>query len=956
MSTLNLNSPEHSPLFFQQFKQALSEETKQALLRLVDQDSSLLTRLQKLLLCSQYACTEIAQRPELLVDILARWQCQHPMSEQDYAKQFNTHFHTPEDDASLNQQLRRLRKQVLLRILWRDINQLNSLQETTAELSFFAEHCLQQALSWHYEALIARFGEPQNHAGEKQAFIVLGMGKLGARELNLSSDIDLIFCYPEKGVCTGKDALENQAFFNHLGKKIIYSLDHKNADGFVFRVDMRLRPYGQSGALVSNYSALEDYYQNQGREWERYAMVKARVVASNGGSAEHAELTQILNNFTYRKYIDFSVIDALRKLKNTIRQEVRRRKLDDDIKLGSGGIREIEFITQAFQLIRGGRETELQDNRLAYTLPLLEQKQCLPEGTAQKLLDAYQFLRHSEHAIQGFNDEQTQKLPRSAHGQTALAIAMSFDTWPAYLTKLEHHRDIVRTEFEAVIASPKNDTDDQYESGAELWFRATQTPESCDPTSALSCEELNHFAHWPTIQKLGVVSRERLDQFMPILLSELQTRPHGQSILTALLPLIQAIVRRSAYIVLLIENPTALHQLIDLCEASPQIADALTKHPALLDELLDVANLYTLPEKQDLAAELRRSMLRVEEHDLEQQMESLRYFKLSHSLRIAACEVSGALPLMKVSDYLTRLAEVILDYCLQLVWNTLIAKHGYPDGKHSDQPDFLIVGYGKLGGIEMNHGSDLDLVFIYDTSITGQTDGEKPLENQVFYVRLGQKLIHILNTQTASGRLYEVDMRLRPSGNSGLLATSLNAYKKYQENNAWTWEHQALVRARPIAGSTTLASNFAQLRKNIILKQRDLEQLAKDIVNMRVKMREHLGSKNKENSVFDIKQDTGGIVDIEFMVQYLVLAWSHAEPALAAYTDNIRILEALAHTDKLSAQEVDQLIAAYKALRVVLHRLTIEQKPNSIGSEELIGERDSVKTIWCRLFAAAGDA
>ncbi|WP_370981038.1 bifunctional [glutamate--ammonia ligase]-adenylyl-L-tyrosine phosphorylase/[glutamate--ammonia-ligase] adenylyltransferase [Agaribacterium sp. ZY112] len=924
-------------------------ELKQAL------EKSEAKQLAKLFDVSLYARRELERRPELLLALLNHMQLGVKLERYSYKELMQVQlihlasiFKSSEDDS-----IRLWRHLAQLRIIWRDSNGLSSLFETTKELSFLAELCIQHCVDRHYHELSQSYGVPRCAEGKKQDFYVLGMGKLGAWELNLSSDIDLIFAYPEKGETDGDKSVENQQFFTLLGKRVIQSLDAQTTEGRAFRVDMRLRPWGQSGALVSSFGALETYYQSQGREWERYAMIKARIVAHSGEGARSDEMMSLLRSFSYRKYVDFSVIDALRQLKEMIRQEVRRRKLDDDVKLGAGGIREVEFIAQVFQLIRGGRETELQDNRLRKILPLLEKGNYLPEGKAQQLLEAYIFLRNCEHAIQAWNDEQSQKLPQTPEAQNALLSYLNINSWSEFEEQLEQYRSLVRREFAELIDDNPSAEKEQNisEDASALWQAASQG--LCHIDGGLNCEALHEFSQSTAVLHLNTDSRSRLDSFMPVLLSELEAFENGSDMLLRLLPLVRAVVRRSAYLVLLMENPIALKQLLQLAQASTQICEQLAKHPALLDELLDIASLYHLPAKEELADELRRVMLRIEEDDLEAQMEALRYFKLSHSLRIAACEVTGVLPLMKVSDYLTWLAEALVEYCLGLAWHAMTERHGFPDGEKNCGPSFLISGYGKFGGIEMNHGSDLDLVFIHDANIHGETSGPRVIDNATFYMRLGQKLIHLIDTRTHSGRLYEVDMRLRPSGESGPLVTTLKAFERYQEKEAWTWEHQSLVRARAICGNEQLREKFNATRKKILTQPRELVKLAKDIVDMRLKMRGHLGTKDSESDLFHIKQDAGGIVDIEFMVQYLVLAWSHANPSLATYTDNIRILEALALTDKLSTQEVEQLSTAYKALRVVMHRLTIEQKSNKISVNELVAERNSVVAIWQRLFGTA---
>ena len=952
---LNPKHQEQDHCFYQSLQEKLStEEIKNLNAMYCANKHDMANQLHQTIRCSDFAKQTILQRPQYLIDLLDKTNIKQAKTLSSYLEDIIV----TSDSTLFEQKLRQFRKKNMLRIIWRDVNRIADLPNTTKELSFLAESSIQASLAHHFTLLCEKYGTPRNSDGVEQPLLILGMGKLGAYELNLSSDIDLIFAYPERGQTDHPTKpLDNQEFFTRLGKKIIHSLDAQTADGFVFRVDMRLRPYGQSGPLVCSFNALEDYYQTQGREWERYAMVKARIVANTSNPNFDSELMTLLRNFTYRKYIDFSVIDALRSLKIAISQEVSRRNLHDDVKLGAGGIREIEFITQAFQLIRGGREPELQDNRLLHILPLLESRHCLPVGAANTLIEAYYFLRNSEHAIQAFQDKQTQKLPTDTAAKNALILAMNFDNWDSYYNELNRHRANVSNEFNAVISSPE-DKDEQH-STLTIWQGIWHDAEDIEHVAnrlaqhnfddatdtARLLEQLQNTIHTSAIHAAG---KSRLDQLMPLLLSRVSECSQPSITAARIIPLIRSILRRSAYLLLLIENPAALNQLVKLSDASPWIAKQLAERPALLDELIDPRSLFQLPNKEELLDELRRIMLRITEDDLGEQMDALRNFRSSHVLRVAACEITGVLPLMKVSDYLTYIAEAILETSLQLCWQTMVKKHGYPDNKEQSNAPFIIIGYGKLGGIELSHGSDLDLVFIHNANINGESNGEKVIDNQTFFARLGQKIIHMLNTRTAAGELYEVDMRLRPSGNSGLLTSSLTAFEKYQNENAWTWEHQALVRARVVAGDSVLAEDFNRTRRAILSQHRNLETLKKDVIDMREKMRNHLGSDihNDGSKAFHLKQDTGGIVDIEFMVQYAVLAWSQADPALLTYTDNIRILECLAQSSRLSTAEVDQLIEAYKAFRSVGHRLTLQQKSNLVGADELVTERTNVRNIW----------
>ncbi|PUA28313.1 MAG: bifunctional glutamine synthetase adenylyltransferase/deadenyltransferase [Cellvibrio sp. 79] len=940
-----------------------------------DEFSAQLTRA---FTASEFIAKTSAQKPALLLELIESGVLFRPQTDADLDA-FAAVISAGVNDADVDARLRRERNKAMIRIIWRDLNRLATMSEVTAELSRFADKSIRLAAEYHYRALEKMYGTPVGReSGTAQPFMVLGMGKLGAGELNISSDIDLIFTFPEGGETNhASRAVSNQEFFIKLGQRVIKSLDTVTADGFVFRVDMRLRPHGESGALAMSFVGMEDYYQTQGREWERYAMIKARTVAMAGGeNQEQARkvLRKMLQPFTYRQYIDFSAIESLREMKGLIARQVQRKGMNLDVKLGEGGIREVEFVVQVFQLIRGGRDALLRKRKVPVLLPLLEQENYLPPGTGAALLEAYIFLRNTEHAIQGFQDKQTQALPVDPLGQQRLAWAMGFDNWERFFSTLSSYRQRVNAEFKAVIAVP--DEEESIDQKAltfclSLWEGSLQGEDAVHALEArdVDCaaglvKNLADLRVSRAILSMQASGRTRLDSFIPRLLHMLFVEAgRGKLPLTIaetfarVVPFIEAVARRTAYLVLLVENPTALHQLIRLCAASPWIADLLTQYPALLDELLTPESLYAPPDKSALRDELRRDVLRLTWDDLEGHMEALRYFRLAHGLRVAASEVTGALPLMKVSDYLTFIAEVVLEHVLQLSWEHMVERHGRPrraDGSVDTAADFVIVGYGKLGGIELSHGSDLDLVFIHNSDSTLSTDGERSIDNLTFYTRLGQRIIHILNTNTPTGKLYEVDMRLRPSGNSGMLVSSLVAFEKYQANEAWTWEHQALVRARVVAGSAELGEQFEVVRQRILGRERELDQLRKDVADMRRKMREQLGSEAKSKAantpLFNLKQDAGGIVDIEFMVQYAALAWASKSPGVIRYTDNIRILGSLEEAGLLDADSVAHLIAAYKAYRSTGHSLALQRQEAVLeGDNHFTEERAQVTAIWDRL-------
>lgn len=921
---------------------------------------------------SDFVADQVSRDPLMLLNLAESGELERSFAPGELLGHIANAVIQAASDDELGRNLRRQRTRQQVRIIWRDLTRQADLVETCRDLSDMADGCIDLAYKWLYERHCQQFGVPTGRrTGEAQQMVILGMGKLGAVELNLSSDIDLIFAYPEGGETQGvKRPLDNQEFFIRLGQRLIKALDPVTVDGFVFRVDMRLRPYGSSGALVLSFNALEQYYQDQGRDWERYAMIKARVVG--GDQEKGSELLDMLRPFVYRRYLDFSAIEALRTMKQLIQQEVRRKGMAENIKLGSGGIREVEFIAQAFQLIHGGRDLSLQQRPLLKVLKTLEGQGYLPAAVIDELREGYQFLRYTEHAIQAIADRQTQMLPDDPQDQARIAFMMGFADWASFHEQLMYWRERVAWHFRQVIADP-DEEEGQQDHGDEivggewlpLWEESQNEESAClqlqeggfaDAQKALkNLSNLRNSSQLRSMQRLG---RERLDAFIPRLLAQAVEHDNPDLVLERVLPLVEAVARRSAYLVLLTENPGALRRLLTLCAASPWIAEQIARFPLLLDELLNEGRLFSPPQALELAAELRERLTRIPEDDLEQQMEALRHFKLAHRLRVAASEITGSLPLMKVSDYLTWLAEAILEQVLALAWRHTVARHGAPrrpDGTLCD-PGFVIVGYGKVGGIELGHGSDLDLVFIHDGDPQAETDGAKPIDGAQFFTRLGQRIIHLITTQTNSGQLYEVDMRLRPSGAAGLLVSSLGAFSRYQENEAWTWEHQALVRARVLVGSTDVGRQFETVRASVLGRERDLPKLRQEVSEMRAKMRDNLGTRTttagkganafEPTARFDLKQDAGGIVDIEFMVQYAALAWSREHPALLRYTDNIRILEGLEEAGLMAAADAGLLREAYKAYRSAAHRQALQNDPGVVAGDQFATERREVMRIW----------
>ena len=915
-------------------------------------DNRLLESASQVLMGSDYVTQWGERHSERAVELITSNDLNRIYDNGRYQQRLSITLDAVADEISLHQQLRYFRQREMVRIIWRDLAGWADLAETVRDLSAMADACIRQALALLHQWQCESLGTPYDADGNEQQLIVLGMGKLGAGELNLSSDIDLIFTYSEQGETQGgRKSLSNEEYFTRLGRKLIQALDNKTADGFVFRVDMRLRPFGDSGVLAASFDAMEEYYQTQGREWERYAMIKARAIT--GTESGKKTIMDLLRPFVYRRYLDYGVFDSLREMKSMIAGQLHRKGMEDNIKLGSGGIREIEFIGQVFQLIYGGRDKSLQQRPILTILGLLEQRGSLTAYAVEALKQAYIFLRRTEHRIQAWADQQTHLLPKEDDGRARIANLMGFDDWDSFSTVLADHRQQVQEHFEQTLTAPQtndssNDSVSLLEAENEEKEQYLQALGYSELTASLV--KLNNLLESHNCRNLAETERGRLEKLLPLLVRAAANVANKDVCLSRLLTLLDAIMRRSAYMSLLVENPMALSQLVKLCAASPWVSNQLTRHPVLLDELLDPRALYDVPNRIQQKERLEKSIASVEKADLEQQMYLLREFKQITSLHVAAADITDVLPLMRVGDQLTELAELQLDKVMQLAWQHLVARHGYPPCTQTDdlsQCGFTVLAYGKLGGLELGYGSDLDLVFLFDDAVNkGETDGEKPIEASMFFTRLAQRMIHFMNTVTAGGILYEVDMRLRPNGASGLLVTAISWFFEYQNTEAWTWEHQALVRARCVAGDVNLTQKFVDIRRQILVKSRDQNKLAIEVSEMRAKMRENLNKSTQQQ--FDLKQGKGGITDIEFMVQFAVLAWSGMESKLLKYTDNIRILEALSVAGKLSDDDSRMLADAYRFYRGLANRCVLQEMRAVVPVDDVGDYPMQVQAVWQR--------
>ena len=732
---------------------------------------------------------------------------------------------------------------------------------------------------------------------------------------------------------------------------------------------MRLRPFGDSGPLVMHFDAMEDYYQEQGRDWERYAMLKASIL--NTPCPYTQQLSEILQPFIYRRYLDFSAIESLRSMKSMIEQEVRRRGLTNNIKLGKGGIREAEFIVQSLQLINGGRESSLKVQSLQLALLELINLNILPDDSAKNLLHSYLWLRKIEHCLQQFADKQTQVLPNNGIDKKRLLYVLGMTDYQDFMQQLAQHCNAVHQQFSLLIKEDPAlalDVADELQQGAkdlwqlqlnaqethsilDYWHLADEVFETGLSISEDVCQQISAFKQSLTKQRIGQRGLTILNNLMPVIIHNIMSssaKDHAE-LFRRILTVLHAVLGRTAYLQLLFENQGALFHLVKLCAASPWVTEQIARFPLLLDELLDPISLYQPVPFHQYSDELRQALLRVEPEDLELQIETLRQFKLSQQLKIAAADISNALPVMQVSDHLTHLAETIIVQVVDIAWQQIVAKHGVPvcetqGPKNIQNKGFAVLGFGKLGGWELGYGSDLDLVFLHNCDGQQLTDGKKPIGASGFYIKLAQRILHIFTIKTGLGLLYDVDMRLRPSGNAGLLVCHVNGFATYETENAWTWEHQALCRARFILGCHELLECFTAVRLTVLSKPRVLLELANEVVSMREKMRAHLAKGDAEN--IDLKQDAGGIADIEFIVQFMLLTHTNAFPSLAKWPDNVRILANLARLSLITKAEADILNQAYLEYRNYAHRLALQNAPLAAINPSIADFQTKVKAIW----------
>jgi len=943
--------------------EVLQPVVKQALERLdgLAIPAELQASLPRAAACSDYLTDTLARYPEMAQDLIDSGRLLRSLDAGELATLAAEELTVECDDAAIKKALRLFRHRELCRIAWRDVCAMATLQETLAELSALADACICTAIDWAGASLDERFGKPVTPDGKESHFVVLGMGKLGGGELNFSSDIDLVFVYSDKAETDGRKSVTAEEYFRSLSQRVIQALDDKTVDGFVYRVDVRLRPFGTSGPLAVSEGAFEEYLMTHGRDWERYAYVKARVV--NPWDEAERFYEDVLRPFCYRRYLDYGVFSSLREMKAMIEAEGRSKRYENHVKLGPGGIREVEFIVQTLQLVRGGSVKQLRERRLFVALQELAIHHCLPQEVVDELHDAYCYLRLVENHIQAIADRQTHELPENEVDRARVVLSMGLSSWDELMEQLNHHRNIVRQHFNSTLrrSDESEEQSDEPVGLASLWLSADDGEHAQEALAEVGFKEpqkaLEHLSQLrknSAISRLDDIGRARLDRLVPNILMAATAEPYPDGALEGGLRVLEAIGRRSAYFSLLNENPEALKRLLGLAARSDFLTQQIAAHPLLLDELLDQRVFMQPPQRADLEADLAMRCEGIPVDDYEARLDAIRNFQQAAVFRTAVADLSEAMPLMKVSDRLTDIAELVVNAAMELALDEMVSKHGKAMCKDANgelrEANFGVLGYGKVGGWELGYGSDLDLVFIHDSAGEAQmSDGDRSLDNAVYFGRLAQRLISMLTMRTLSGELYEVDTRLRPNGASGHMVSSLQAFRKYQKDDAWTWEHQALLRSRAIAGTDRIREEFADLRAEALTSFVHFDELKDDVLTMRERMRKELDKSTGEQ--FHIKQGVGGVIDIEFLVQYLVLSNARNDQTLIEWSDNIRQLEALTAAGILQAGEAESLADIYRDYRGVLHRLALAGREGLAPVEEFAGSSETVKSLWQKFFS-----
>ncbi len=939
---------QHSDIQYERLKGKLSE----------DQFALLNSRpeFRFVLALSEFVSNTIYSYPKECCQLIEQGALDDPSFHTEPSPYVREYVDEKLSDFELKRRLRVFRRIHYMAIAWRDLCGFADIDEVFEKLSSLAEAVVLRLLEVVRSQLKKVYGDAFDADGSPLPLLVIGMGKLGGHELNFSSDIDLIFTYPMEGETSGPRVVTFREFFSKIVQRMANFLSDITSDSFCYRIDLRLRPFGDAGAIVNSFDALQVYYETQGRTWERYALVKGRILGQSGELDGYAsELTSMLRPFVYRRYLDYGAIQSLRKLKHLIESEVRRRCLNNNFKLGKGGIREIEFIAQAFSLMRGGRYTELREESLRKSLKNIISLDLIPREICEKLDKCYVYLRRLENIIQEISDKQTQNLPDNSKDMARVVVAMNYDSEEHFRADLDEVMQFVHEEFKKVVAD-EEDSEEDYKN-FDLWEADSDLEEMCAELEPHMVNKENtremagdiitlktSLARMP----VGPVGRETLLELMPKVIYLIAKEQQSAALFKRMSGLIEKIALRTPYIQLLRDKNEVLERFIELLKENHFASELITSHPILLDELF-IPQYFTKPPSPDeFLSMLQEQLLRIDRDDLEAVMEELRLFKKIMVFRIALSDKAGKLPLMKISDALTWLAEALIKELIVIAWELNVQKYGEPEGRSVNDPGIAVIGYGKLGGIELGYKSDLDMVFLKRAG-DGVTNGENGVSETIFYQRLIQRIMHLATTTTVGGILYDLDMRLRPDGDTGVLISDTDSFDLYQKGRAWTWEHQALVRARPIAGSSDIIEKFNQIREEVIRAEKDDQKLKEDVVGMREKMRSHLD--RSSDKLYDIKHGVGGMIDIEFISQYLLLKYAPVYPQMKLWSDNVRILEECSNLGIVDKSITDELIAAYIDIRQVYHELSLADLPRLIAVSDRIPATYRVEEIWKKIFS-----
>ncbi len=918
----------------------------------IPRDAQFLRSLWYVLASSDYLTTLFCQEPSLPIEMMTK--VNKAYDKQDYVNEWQFFSTSVNDEISLMRALRQFNRKSMARIAWRELLNLCSFNTHIDELSSLADVCIIKATEYIYQQALHKWGTPCNEQGQIQPFMVVAVGKLGAGELNFSSDVDLIFTYPEDGATVGTSRkITNQQFFTKVGQQLIKVLSEVTMDGFVYRVDMRLRPHGQSGNLVLNFNAIENYYQYHGRDWERYALIKARVIT---GESAAPKLYSLLQPFVYRRYLDYGAFESLREMRDLVLAQIKRKQIKKNIKLGPGGIRQIEFLAQAFQLIRGGQNRQFQHRQLLIILSRLGEAGFLPITVCQELEKAYIFLRKCEHRLQIMQNQQTHILPKSALDRARLYFTMGLSSWVEFQHVLKRHTHQVETHFNNISSTPPNEKTLAHKGEGDFIWSNLGDSSSIKLLEKLGYQDAKTVVHLLTVfkesrtcQNLKKHASARLDKIIGVLILSIARQSNSTLVMERMLRLMQSIARRSAYLALLLEKPKALEYLIKIAHTSDWILSLLCTYPVLLDELLSPPLIEEVTDKHYLELELSQRLNWLLPTDLEGQMDHLRQFKLACYLHVALLEMESTHHKIDVSAVLNNIVEIILNKIYDLSLDFMIRHYQLNESAQTlkEKIPFGIVAYGKLGACELSYQSDLDLVFLYNTYNECVLQGKhKSITYDEFSLRLAQRIIHMLSTHTSAGTLYEVDVRLRPGGSAGLLVSHFEAFKKYLHEQAWTWEHQALVKARMVVGEQLLFEAFEQCREAILIKKREPIILAKEISKMREKMHEqHRFIKN------EIKMVKGGLCDIDFIAQYFMLLKSHQCTSLIKMRSSMCILQQLQATSLIEPSFADLLIGALDCYQRHIRQKIFQPEFEFSQDKALNDYLARVCDLWDRIFS-----